>query len=213
MARRTKADALETRNQILDAAEAVFQSRGVSRATLGQIATAAGVTRGAIYWHFADKAEIFDAMMQRVLLPLEGVFASEAVAAAGKDPIGTMRARLVQSLRQVVENEQMRRVFEIAMHKVEFVDELTAVRDRRLEGQHLHTARIRAALQQAIDAGRPLRDLDVDEAAFGLHAMIDGLFQAWMMEPDKIDLPASGARLYDTFIRGAFEEPAAQRQG
>ena len=48
MARRTKAEAEQTREQILDAAEAVFLDRGVARASLAEIAQAAGVTRGAV---------------------------------------------------------------------------------------------------------------------------------------------------------------------
>ena len=65
MVRRTKADALATRNSLLDAAEHLFQARGVSRTSLNDIATAAGTTRGAIYWHFKDKADLFNAMMER----------------------------------------------------------------------------------------------------------------------------------------------------
>ena len=49
MVRRTKEDALATRNRILDTAECVFERRGVSRTSLNEIALAAGVTRGAIY--------------------------------------------------------------------------------------------------------------------------------------------------------------------
>ena len=71
MARRTREEALETRNRILDAAERVFNEHGVSRTSLASIASAAGVTRGAVYWHFRDKTDLFDAMMQRVVLPLE----------------------------------------------------------------------------------------------------------------------------------------------
>jgi TetR/AcrR family acrAB operon transcriptional repressor len=55
MARRTKEEAAATRESILDAAEQLFVKQGVSRTTLQHIATAAGVTRGAIYWHFNDK--------------------------------------------------------------------------------------------------------------------------------------------------------------
>jgi TetR/AcrR family acrAB operon transcriptional repressor len=61
MARRTKEDALATRDSILDAAELLFVEQGVSRTTLQHIATAAGVTRGAIYWHFLDKGAMFNA--------------------------------------------------------------------------------------------------------------------------------------------------------
>ncbi len=49
MARRTKEEAAATRDSILDAAEQLFVEQGVSRTTLQHIASAAGVTRGAIY--------------------------------------------------------------------------------------------------------------------------------------------------------------------
>src|ERR1700688_3142706 len=71
MVRRTKEEALETRNRILDTAEQVFVEKGVSNTSLAQLAEAAGVTRGAIYWHFKNKADLFDAMMSRVVLPME----------------------------------------------------------------------------------------------------------------------------------------------
>jgi AcrR family transcriptional regulator len=70
MARRTKEDALATRELLLDAAERVFHRRGVSRTTLQEIAQDAGLTRGAIYWHFQNKGELFHAMMERVTLPI-----------------------------------------------------------------------------------------------------------------------------------------------
>jgi len=62
MARKTKLEALETRERLLDAGEVVFRQRGVTRTSLAEIAAAAGVTRGAVYWHFKDKAALFHAM-------------------------------------------------------------------------------------------------------------------------------------------------------
>ncbi|WP_141397381.1 TetR family transcriptional regulator, partial [Polaromonas sp. AER18D-145] len=74
MVRRTKEDALATRHKLLDAAEHLFQAQGVSRTSLQDIARRAGATRGAVYWHFKDKADLFNAMMERVTLPLEKTF-------------------------------------------------------------------------------------------------------------------------------------------
>ena len=71
MVRKTKAQAEVTRNAILDAAERLFEVQGLSRTSLQDIASAAGVTRGAIYWHFRDKRELFDSLMERALLPFE----------------------------------------------------------------------------------------------------------------------------------------------
>ena len=86
MARRTKQDAQATREALLDAAERVFELRGVSHTSLAHIAEAAGLTRGAVYWHFKDKAALFNAMMERVTLPMEdGV--RVAASGAQDDPL------------------------------------------------------------------------------------------------------------------------------
>src|SRR5258706_6340972 len=71
MPRRTKLEAQATRSHILDTAEMVFEARGVSGTSLNEIAKTAGLTRGAIYWHFTDKADLFNAMMERATMPLE----------------------------------------------------------------------------------------------------------------------------------------------
>ena len=56
MVRKTKEEAEQTRKELIQAARRVFHQCGVSRSTLEKIAKAAGVTRGAVYWHFKDKA-------------------------------------------------------------------------------------------------------------------------------------------------------------
>ncbi|ELD9861678.1 multidrug efflux transporter transcriptional repressor AcrS, partial [Escherichia coli] len=55
MAKRTKAEALKTRQELIETAIAQFAQHGVSKTTLNDIADAANVTRGAIYWHFENK--------------------------------------------------------------------------------------------------------------------------------------------------------------
>mgnify|MGYP003694060425 CR=1 FL=1 len=91
MARRTKIEAAATRGALLDAAERVFRERGVARTSLAEVAASAGVTRGAVYWHFRDKAELFEALCERVQLPMEAMLAS-AGEIRQKDPLGALRA-------------------------------------------------------------------------------------------------------------------------
>jgi TetR/AcrR family acrAB operon transcriptional repressor len=117
MARRTKEDALVTRNLILDAAERVFQRRGVSRTSLQEIALEACLTRGAIYWHFQNKADVFDAMMRRVTLPMVARLNSQPRAEVG-NPLEHLRASVVSAFHQTVHDQQVRRVFAIASHMV-----------------------------------------------------------------------------------------------
>ena len=65
--RRTKEEAEQTRQAILDAAEALFLTNGVARTSLEMIARECGVTRGAVYWHFQNKRALLDALAEAML--------------------------------------------------------------------------------------------------------------------------------------------------
>ncbi len=65
MARRTKEDTEKTYLALLDAATRVFSERGVANTTLNDIASAAGLTRGAVYWHFENKDALIKALWEQ----------------------------------------------------------------------------------------------------------------------------------------------------
>lgn len=208
MARRTKEEAQATRNRILDTAEMVFQRRGVSRTTLQEVAEAAGVTRGAIYWHFRDKAELFNAMMERVILPLE----QQALhGPAPDDPLEGLRRSFVDAMRRAVSDAQVRRVFEIASHKVEYVDELEAVRDRRLASREVWVAHSERSLRRAVREGRMTLSVPARAAALGLYALIDGVIQNWMLDPQAFDLVKTGRQVLDAYLAGLSLAAAPSR--
>src|SRR3954468_22255693 len=108
MVRRSKEDALATRNTLLDAAERVFLAQGVAGTSLNDIALAAGTTRGAIYWHFRDKADLFNAMMDRVVMPLQCALESVQQGDGG-DPLPGLKKAVRAAMRQTVSDPQTRR--------------------------------------------------------------------------------------------------------
>ena len=109
MARRTKEEALQTRNTLLDAAELVFDVRGVAGASLQEVAETAGVTRGAVYWHFRDKVDLFNAMMDRAILPFERHWLAAGPHDAA-DPLQRLRELLFDILRQTAGDARLQRV-------------------------------------------------------------------------------------------------------
>jgi TetR/AcrR family acrAB operon transcriptional repressor len=212
MVRRTKTEALETRNSLLDAAEHLFQARGVSRTSLNDIATEAGTTRGAIYWHFKDKADLFNAMMERVTMPLECSLANTVQATA--DPLLALRDAMLSALRQTATDEQTRRVFEVATHKVEYVTEMQAVRDRHLRVRNECMTMTKEALGQAVKREHLALPMPLSTAALGLHVMMDGLIQNWLLDPQAFDLVQSGRDTVDAYLAGlGFELSSRQTQG
>ncbi len=213
MVRRTKTEALETRNRLLDAAERLFQTKGVSGTTLADIATAAGATRGAVYHHFRDKAHLFNAMMERVTMPLEASLAEVGqMAPANDDPLRSLRDSMTRALRQTAHDERTRRVFEVATHKVEYTDEMQAVRDRHLQVRNECMAMTRAALREAVRRQDVTLNVPLATAALGLHVIVDGLIQNWLLDPQAFDLVRSGRQIMDTYLHGlGFRLPGATR--
>jgi TetR/AcrR family acrAB operon transcriptional repressor len=201
MARRSKEDALATRNLLLDAAEHVFLAQGVAGTSLNDIAIAAGTTRGAIYWHFKDKADLFNAMMDRVTLPLEQA-ASLLHAAPDDDPLPALRKSLRAALRQTVSDPQTRRVFAVATHMVEYVDSLCAVRERHLQMRELWVDRFRQVLLRSAQVRGVRLSVPAGVAAYGLHALVDGLIQNWLLDPGDFDLEPGALKAVDAYLRG-----------
>jgi TetR/AcrR family acrAB operon transcriptional repressor len=201
MARRTKEEAAATRDSILDAAEKLFVEQGVSRTTLQHIATAAGVTRGAIYWHFDDKGALFNAMMERATLPLEAEM-QVLDQAESDDPLVDLRNYMLAVLRRTVEDPVARRVFEIATLKVEFVGEMDAVRQRRQQNMASWMSRAERRIRLAVDKGVIGRNVNPDRVALALWIIIDGLIHSWMFDPQHFDLLALGKCVIDPYLDG-----------
>lgn len=61
--RRTSAESAQTRTALLESALLTFADRGVATTTLSEVAAAAGLTRGALYHHFADKHALYTAVI------------------------------------------------------------------------------------------------------------------------------------------------------
>ncbi len=199
MVRRTKEEALETRNLILDTAERVFLERGVSRTSLEMIARAAGLTRGAIYWHFRNKADLFDAMMSRVVLPMEEM-AARASDGDLDDPVAHVRACALNVLDHLTSDPQCQRVFEICCHKVEYVDEMMQVRQRHIEARSNCLRHMERGLRNAAKKGLLEPSVDPRLAAIGLHALVDGLIMNWVLDPEYMPLAREAKTLVDQYL-------------
>ena len=201
MARRTKEEARATRESLLDAAEVLFQAQGVSGTSLSDIARQAGTTRGAIYWHFTDKADLFNAMMDRVTLPLEQAFLDHESDPEG-NPLNHMRRVMRDALKQISNDERTRRVFEVATQKVEYIDELQAVRARHLKIRNDFLAHMERSLRLVANQQNLAIALPLHVAVHGLHAMVDGLIQNWLLDMQAFDLTSTGAMVIDVYLAG-----------
>ncbi|MBK1667115.1 hypothetical protein CKO28_03530 [Rhodovibrio sodomensis] len=201
MARKTKADALATRAAILDAAEAVIEREGIPATTLNQIGREAGVTRGAIYWHFKDKEDLLDAMVARAAFPLDDLRAADARAET-TDALDELRQFGEQALIRLAEDPHYRRVCRILLHGCVrlgrhhlFIAEEEAVKS------NIHDALVRL-FQKARDQGTLDPAINPELAAWSFGSYMRGLYSDWLLAPDRIDLAQSASAILGTYLNG-----------
>lgn len=194
MARKTKQQALETRQHILDVALRLFSQQGVSSTSLAQIAQAAGVTRGAIYWHFKNKSELFGEIWELSESSI-GVLETEYRAKFPDDPLSVLREILVYVLEATVNEERRRLMMEIIFHKCEFVGEMAVVQQAQRSLCLESYDRIEITLNQCIQAKMLPADLLTRRTAILMRSWVSGLMENWLFAPQSFDL-ATEARSY-----------------
>jgi AcrR family transcriptional regulator len=188
--RRTKAEAEETRSNILSAAERLFYEKGVSNATLEDVAKAAGVTRGAIYWHFSNKTDLFLALYNSVQMPQEDMLARE-IEEPGSDVLGNIEKLTVDWLDELASDEHRQRIFTILL-RCDYSEDLMPVLERQQEVDDRHAALLENAFAKASSEGYLDANWTPRSATKALWWMMGGLCSEWLLFGRRFDLAAEG---------------------
>ena len=199
MARRTKAEADETRTKLLDAAEEVFFEKGVSRTSLGDIAQRAGATRGAVYWHVKDKVDVFSSMLGRICMPFDEICDDKY---GDLSPLERIRQSMLKVFESMDGDERRRKVFETALFKMEYVGELEDVREQHIESARLSQEKFAHDLAKAAEEQSVQLPVSPKEAALGLHSLFVGLIHGWVLNEGSFPLVPVGRVSVDVYLSG-----------
>lgn len=183
MARKTKAEAAKTRQRIVDAALEVFHARGVARTSLDEVAKAAGVTRGAVYWHFHDKTELFFAVRDNVPLPLIDGVDRELMFSVIGDPLTGIERALLSILEHLSASPALKRAHQLIAFRCEYVDELQPAFERIYRQPSAPVLQLLArAYRQAQAAGQLRAGLKPTQCARDTAAFMGGLITQWLVD-------------------------------
>jgi len=200
--RRTKRESERTRRGILAAARKVFARQGVTRTTLQEIAAAAGVTRGAIYWHFTDKNELFFAMREQVAVPMIDQIDLALLRADRPDPVAGVERFLHGILEALESDASVRQTFQIMGFKCEYVGEF----ERELALQRLRCSELISKLTQAYGraqrAGRLRVGLRPPVAAVETCSFLMGLTRLWLLDTKRSLVRRVARRLISAHVAG-----------
>ena len=199
MAKRTKAEALKTRQELIETAIAQFAQHGVSKTTLNDIADAANVTRGAIYWHFENKTQLFNEMWLQQP-SLRELIQDHLTAGLEHDPFQQLREKLIVGLQYIAEIPRQQALLQILYHKCEFSDEMLAEAVIR-EKMGFNPQILREVLQACQQQGCVANNLDLDIVMIIIDGAFSGIVQNWLMNMAGYDLYKQAPALVDNVLR------------
>jgi TetR/AcrR family transcriptional regulator, acrAB operon repressor len=198
--RRTKEEAAVTRATLLKTALSVFSAKGYAAATLDDVAKAAKVTRGAIYWHFKSKADLYNTLVEEFSARGAGVV--QQAASEGGTLAEILRRIFVRVCTVIEEDKELRAVIELTLFKTGLDPDLQAGRKKQIEEGNALLKGITEAMQQGIDQGVLRADIDPADMARAFIAFENGAIQLWLLSPKSFSLKASAASFANILVAG-----------
>lgn len=199
--RRTKAEAKETRQQILLAAERVFYEKGVAHASMEDVARAAGVTRGAIYWHFANRADLVLELYNSLPMPQEELIARE-LEAENADVLGVLERVGREWIELLAVDEHRQRILSILL-RCDTTGEFVGISERQNDINDEHMRALETAFAKAQHEGKLCTCWTPRSAASMLRWVIKGLCSEWLLFGRRFDIAREGKealhRLFATY--------------
>ena len=204
--RRTKEEAEKTRQDLLKAALSVFSQKGYAATTLEDVAKEAGVTRGAIYWHFGSKAELYAALLEEY--SARGTEIVQTAVAEGGSMVDILRRIFIRLLTAVESDPALRAVMEINLFKTEYSPELSDTLSMQVENGRVLLAGISQAMEQGIASGELRSDLKAEDLARAFIAFQNGVLHLWLIDPSAFDLGERAPKMAEILIQGISHEAA-----
>lgn len=196
----TQAQTARTRQALLDAAELLFWERGAARASIVDIARTAGLTRGALYHHFKDKAELLTALIEQARAR---EYEPPVLSGDKADPLAVLETFSSDLLQHFAADRRQQRIFAILMQGREALGDLAPLARARREEIFRSVDAYAALFEQARLIGRLSPTWEPRIAATVLYSMMIGLLDQWVRAPDSLDIRlvgrASVAQLFAAF--------------
>jgi TetR/AcrR family acrAB operon transcriptional repressor len=198
--KRTKEEALVTRQNLLNAALMVFSRKGYSATRLEDIAVEAGVTRGAIYHHFGGKEELFKELVTERSSGVNQL--TEQILREGGSPASTLRRLMVRLFEFGEEDDDYRAMLEIATDKVEFTGELEDLSRQNIRGRRALIRILANLIRNGIETGEFRADLPVKDAAIAVAGFLNGVGLLWVQDPDSFSIRRRAEAMADVMMGG-----------
>jgi TetR/AcrR family acrAB operon transcriptional repressor len=199
MPRTKQADPL-ARRQILAAALDVFSKQGYAGTTLDDITAAANLSKGAIYWYFESKADLFATLLGERASIFSEILLDAAHGARG--PLAALEAMWLRWMEALETDHGYQAYVRLAHLRVEVADEPSVGLDARRTEERRVQALVTERILAAVAAGELPSGLDIEAAVLSFVGTGNGLVRAWLLVPDTFMPRAIAPRIWQLMIAG-----------
>jgi len=201
MARRTREEAEQTRQLLLATGLKLFSEQGVEATTLKQIAQVAGVTHGALYWHFRNRADLLQQIHHAWMLPFEPVWL-EQCQALQQDALAALKLYLLGVLDGFEQDAEACALYRVFYQPVVLCNDLQPLSDSLEQNRELWLDQLRRFLKQARKQKQLRKKPDPVELAFTLQQAMNGLLHEWLRTGRCFGLKVRGEQLVELLFAG-----------
>jgi TetR/AcrR family acrAB operon transcriptional repressor len=188
------------RRQILAAALDVFSRQGYAGTTLDDITAAANLSKGAIYWYFESKADLFTTLLgERASIFTELL---EDAARSGGSPLAGLRAMWTRWMEALESDRGYQSYVRLAHLRVEVADEPREGMDARRAEERRTQAFVTERLLAAVAARELPTTLDIEAAALAFVGAGNGLVRAWLLVPETFSPRVIAPRIWGMLLAG-----------
>lgn len=180
--RKTKAQAQQTKQQLLDAALEAFWQNGVTNTSMQTIAEQAGMTRGALYWHFKNKEDLFEALFEQMCAPF--MQKMEQVLTHDKDALTQLKLKLNELLLLLNEDEKQRKFCHVVYLKCEYTNHNATIMQLAKHYYELGYHQIFQVLSLCQQQGSIPKESNIEIITLFLKSTLIGFLKIWFLNPE-----------------------------
>jgi AcrR family transcriptional regulator len=190
---KTRKPAAERKEQIVDEAMRLAAELGPDRMTTQKLADAVGVSQAAIFRHFKNKTEIWQAVASRI-----GSAMPASIIESDEPPMDRLRAIVKRQFEFIVKTPSIPAI----LYSRELHAENEVLRKRFAEMIGKRQALFASLFRDAIAAKDIRTDIDPEDAARLVLSYIQGMAMRWSMEERAFDIVTDGVRIMELQLKG-----------
>ena len=194
--RRTKDDAEQTREEILNAATYVFGEKGFSRSTLDEIAKKANVTRGAIYWHFKNKGEIFDAIHTRLHHDFMSIV-KDTLSVKSANPVEQLKKLCIQLMQDLEHDELKKQAVILFLIKTDYSGELAIYKEKHRKDKTESMVIFQNSFISGMAKNIISKNYDPEALSLSVVCLMRGMLLEYLLQPEYFDINTRSEQIFN----------------